>query len=244
TNPSAKNYNPAADTDDGSCIYLAKVGDNCYEFQDVQDIVDESYTISFHYGDDVKMWSFYHDYIPNYYIHTREQVYALHANKMYKVNAGKRGIYFGELDENNNPIIHPFYIDMVFAADKNMILNAVKWTSEVQHTGVGEVDDPFQAVYFKTISAITIWNNYQCSGRIELTPQLLEKLNDRNNRNSEQTWSFNDFRNILVEEGVPFLDTIFNDYAIQPGAVNTELPWYERRLMEGNYFIIRFEFDN
>ena len=32
TNPSAKNYNPTATFDDGSCIYLVRLSDICYAF--------------------------------------------------------------------------------------------------------------------------------------------------------------------------------------------------------------------
>lgn len=236
TNPAAKNYNPAATEDDGSCVYLVEMNGQCLEFGDVTDpIIDLSFTLSFDFID--KKWSFYHDYFPDYYIHTRKSFYSTHKSTIFEHNKGPRGLYY------NRGTAYPFFIDVLFANKETTVLNAVNWITEIRGGGNREADENMSAIYMETISHITIWNNYQCTGRVALDKDKLELLGNTNNRNSEQTWSFNDFRNIAKED-VQFLDDLFNNYVIKEDAVDLNLPWYDQRLMDGKYFIVRFEFVN
>ena len=69
-------------------------------------------------------------------------------------------------------------------------------------------------------------------------------LADRNNRNNEETWQFNDFRDVLDNLTDQFVLDIFHDYRMDPSKLNLNLDWWNQRLIEGKYFIIRFEFDN
>lgn len=237
TNPAAENYDPEAVQDDGSCVYLVSMNGQCLEFGDVDlvtSIEDRSYTLSYDFVD--KKWSFYHDYFPDYYIHTRKSLYSTHNSVIHEHNRGPRGLYY---DRSN---AKPFILDVVFSNKETTILNSVNWISEVRAGGNKEADENSIALYEETISAITIWNNYQCTGRIVLdenNPPLLIA----NNRNSEQTWSFNDFRNVAIEN-TQFLEDIFKNYAVKLTAIDLDLPWYKKRLMDGKYFIVRFEFIN
>lgn len=237
TNPAAKNYNPAATEDDGSCVYLVEIDGQCLEFGDVSTdtVADESFTLSFDFID--KKWSFYHDYFPDYYIHTRKSLYSTHNSTIFEHNKGPRGLYY----RRDEP--YPFFLDVLFAHKETTVLNSVNWITEVRGGGNKEADENMPAIYMETISHITIWNNYQCTGRIELDVNQLELLGNTNNRNSEQNWNFNDFRNI-ANENVQFLDDIFHNYAIKDNMVDQNLPWYDKRLMDGKYFIVRFEFVN
>lgn len=229
TNPAAVNFNPQATTDDGSCIYLNKIGGVCYAFQDVPpgELIDKSFTLSWSTEGD--NWVFYHDYIPDFYFATREQLYLLKQNKIYQANVGLPGQYF-----DNNP--RSFFLDVVFNGQVEMTLNALNWITEVLNQD-GSVSP------FETLTHITIWNSYQCSGRIPLS-QLFKDL-EYENRKTSGRWSFDDFRNQLLQDGVAFLQDIFHNFAVNPALINTgTLPWYEQQVMEDNYFIVRFEFDN
>lgn len=237
TNTAASNYNPAATEDDGTCVYLVSMGGKCLQFEDTdaqERIEDRSFTLSFDTVD--RKWAFFHDYFPDYYMHTRKGLLNLKNSKVFINNKGPRGLYHDRVKTK------PFIIDVLFAGGESKILNSVKWVSEVRDGDNKEYDERSAALYNETISAITIWNNYQCTERILLSERNVALLG-QNNRNSEQLWSFNDFRNV-ARENVQFLDTIFKNYKIKGTEINRNFPWYEQRLMEGKYFIVRFEFIN
>lgn len=233
TNKAAVNYDPAATTDDGSCIYLHKVGGVCYAFQDVapNTIIDRSFTLSYALEGD--NWVFFHDYIPDFYFHTREKLHTIKGSKVYTHNSGPSGQYY----ETGAGAKKPFFIDVVFRSQEEMILNSINWVTEV-------VDRTTKAnEEFGTLSHITIWNAWQCTGRIPLA-QVFEALEMKNIRRTQSQWNFNDFRDLVSVRGVSVVGEIFEDFAVNTEALNPDLPWYEKKLLEDQYFVVRFEFDN
>jgi hypothetical protein len=263
TSPTAKNYDPTATEDDGSCVWLDNIEGTCYEFTEVPDVstVDNSFTVSMAVEQDSMKpegWVYFHDYLADAYIHirnTQPRLINLSGNKLFYQSEGQKGIY------HFNTTPKPFFIDVLFAGTPalnqprsamyqqaykpypSLILNSVNWVSEVRATGNNIFDENKRALYLETITAITIWNEYQTSGRIELT-QGIAGLTPGNSRNSEETWNFNGFRNILDNLTDQFIQDIFHDYLIDSTKLSPNLPWWEKRLMQGKYFIIRFEFDN
>lgn len=229
TNPNAVNYNPNATFDDGSCLYLSKIGGVCYAFQDVAPdaLVDKSFTLSW----DIigGNWVFYHDYIPDFYFSTREKLYLLKQNKLYQANVGIPGVYFDPTKTNS------FFVDVVFNGKEELTLNAINWITQVMNQ-----DDSI--AQFDTLTHITVWNSYQCSGRIPLS-QIYKDL-EYQARKTAGRWSFDDFRNLMITDGVPFLQDLFHNFAVVPGTTSDDIPWYEKEDMEDNYFMVRFEFDN
>lgn len=230
TNPKAANYNGAADTDDGSCVYLSSVGGTCYEFQDVPvaEQVDQSFTLS--YAVEGENWVFYHDYVPDMYFSTREQLHTLKSNKIFHHNKGPMGQYYDATTKK------PFFIDVVARTGEEVTLNTVNWISEV----FNQLGQPLEQ---RTFTHITIWNSFQCTGRIALDDNF-ELLQYKNKRRTVAQWSFNDFRNELIERGIVFLQDIFNNFAIVPGTIDAGKGWFDRDLMEDEFFVIRLEFDN
>lgn len=229
TNPKAANYDPAATQDDGSCVYVEYKGPDCVEFMDVpaSELVDESFTLS--YSFESKDWVFFHDYFPDMYFSTRNALYSLKNSKVYKHNIGAPGVYYDGVPKS-------FFIDAAFASDQEMTLNALSWISEVFDGTELE---------FATLTHITIWNGQQCSGRVALTEAFkAENLEYPERRKTQSLWSFNAFRDIVIERGSAFIKDIFNNFAVIDSQLSSDLPWYEQKLLEGNYFIVRFEFDN
>lgn len=228
TNPNAVNYNPNATFDDGSCVYVNKIGGVCYAFQDVApgELVDKSFTMSW----DIigGNWVFFHDFIPDFYFSTREKLYLLKTNKLYEANAGIPGVYFDSTTTNS------FFLDVVFNGKEELTLNAINWITEV-------LNQDGSTSQFETLTHITVWNSYQCSGRIPLS-QIYKDL-QYEVRKTAGRWSYDDFRNALIQDGVPFLQDIFHNFALVPGTTGTPV-WYNQENMEDNYFIVRFEFDN
>ena len=227
TNPKAANYDPSATVDDGSCVYLEISGDTCVEFRDYTAVVDQSFTMS--YSVEEKDWVFFHDYIPDFYFSTRKHLYSLKNGKIYKHNAGAPGVFY------DTP--KSFFVDAVFANAEDFTLNCIEWLTDA-FTGVTE--QPFQS-----LTHITVWNGQQSTGRIALDNLFHpEDLAYKEARKGQSLWSFNAVRDAVINYGSSFLGDIFNNFAVDATKIDMNLPWYEQKLLEGNYFIVRFEFDN
>lgn len=224
TNPHALNYDPTADTEDYSCKYSYKKN-GCHAFTDVPaaDITEQSFTLSF--GLEKKDWIFFHDYIPDYYIHTRDRLYNLKGKKIYRHNAGAPGVYHDGLPKS-------FFIDVIFNGEE-MTLNTIEWITEILSPTEEE---------FATLTHITVWTNQQCTGRIVIS-DVFQDLSYQP-RKTQTIWSFSDFRDKLAVRGTPFLTDLFANFAVDPTALSDTLPWYEQNLLENNWFCIRFEYDN
>lgn len=227
TSPKAVNFNPSADVDDRSCLFLKKVDGICYAFQDVaaDDVIDHSYTLS--YSLLGKDWVFFHDYYPDFYFSTKTQLYNIKDSKIYIHHKGPYGVYHNDTPKS-------FFIDAVFAAQEEMILNSINWISEVFNNS-GEVE-------FTTLTHITVWNNQQCTGRIALS-QVFSALQYQV-RKTQGLWNFDDFRDMVKTYGSPFLLDLFNNFAVDSNNIDVNKPWFNKDLLHDNFFIIRFEFDN
>jgi len=229
TNPGAVNYNPAADPEDYSCLYLIKANGNCHLFRDVtpDNIIDKSFTLS--YSVTGNGWVFFHDYLPDFYIHTRNKLYSIKDNKMRLHNEGPYGVFDG-----NTP--KPFFIDIIFASDSDLLLESIAWITEVLNAERTEQ-------HFNTLTHISIWNSYQHSGRITLS-QVFENLEYNNIRKTKGEWSFNDFRDVLKEDPGDFLQSIFNNYQVDPAKIDPDPVWYNQMPLQDKWFCVRLEFDN
>lgn len=227
TNPSAVNYNSAADTEDYSCIYLEKLNGQCYAFQDVaaNQTIDQSFTLSFSLSE--SDFVFFHDYTPDFYFSSRDQLYNLKNKKIYVHHKGAPGLY-----HDSSP--RSFFVDVVFPADSEMILDSVQWISEVLNQG--------QPQQFSTFTHLTIWNSQQCTGRIPLA-QVFTNL-EYTTRKTQGVWSFDAFRDQLKVYGTTFLKDLFNNFVIIDGTMDPDKPWFDQSLLQDNWFVIRFEFDN
>lgn len=229
TNPAAVNYNPQATSDDGSCLYLDKIGGVCYAFQDLppDQLLDESFTLSWSVEGD--NWVFFHDYIPDFYVQTRDKLIVLKGGKFYAMNEGINGVY-------TDGATKPFFIDVIFNDDKEVTLSTLLWLSTV-------LNQDGSTSPFETLTHITIWNSKQCTGRIPLSAVFTD-LQYNTSRNTQGWWSFNAFRDQVIATGVSFLQNIFNNFAVDPSKLSGTLPWFEQELLEDVYFVVRFEFDN
>lgn len=229
TNPGAVNYNASADTENYSCKYLFKANGECHLFTDVQPvaIVDNSFTLSYSVKDE--SWVYAHDYIPDMYIHTRQQLFTTSVNNLYKHNDGPPGVYYDTTPK-------PFFIDVVFNAEQDILLECVLWVSEFLNSNKTDSS-------FVTLSHISIWNSTQHSGRIPIQ-QLWNGLGYDNARRTKGEWVFDDFRDILKENAGDFLKNIFNNYSLDTNKIDDNGTWYSKGLIQDKYIVIRFEFDN
>lgn len=225
TQPSAANYNPNATVWDRSCDYLFRVGENCLLFKDVTDVIDQSFTLSF--SVEGNNWVFFHDFIPDFYFHTREKIFNVKNQEMFEHNSGDYGKYYEDAPKS-------FFIDVVFKAGEDAILETVNWISTVLDNRTDNEWD--------TLTHISVWNSQQHSGRIPLE-KLFQDLQYDDTRRTNGQWSFNNFRNALLTRGSAFLQSIFKDFNVNQNQIGDN-PWYEKDLLQDKYFVVRFEFDN
>lgn len=227
-NPNAANYNDNATIESFDCLYTVKNENDCHLFADVLpiDIKDKSFTVSYSIKND-GAWVFYHDYIPDFYFHKRENLFSAKDNKVYEHNNGPVGSYYDGTK--------PFFIDVIFRDDGDMILEDVEWVSEFLDS---QVD-----MTYKTITHLSIWNSAQHTTRIPLT-DVFENVNYTNIRRTKGSWSFNDFKDVLKDNAGAFLKDLFENFALDTTKVGTNIPWYDLKNIQNNWFCIRFEFDN
>lgn len=227
TNPNAVNYDPSATEDNGSCIFLTKVNGICYAFQEVASTGDKSFTIS--YSLESHSWVFYHDYIPDFYIGTRKKLYVTKDSKVYKTNSGPPGLFFDQTTPS------PFFIDVVLNYGQDVILDSIQWFSELMDN-LGEVDE------FATFTHITVWNGQQCTGRLAIKDYVPFDL--LGERKTVSQFSFNELRDIVINRSGQFMTDIFSNMRPIDTALNPGMAWFDKGLLQSNYFIVRLEYDN
>lgn len=243
-NPNAVNYNSSSDAEDYSCLYLFKHADNCLLFKDVlpDSIEDKSFTLS--YSVLTGSWVFFHDYIPDMYIHTHEYVYNLKDNSIYKNNAGLPGQFYSTTPKS-------FFIDVVFTTEVrrklgqvasdvfresgDMLLESVQWVTEFLANNTEQT--------YRTLTHISIWNSCQHTSRLS-TDDVFENVQYKKKRRTQGAWSFDDFRDVLQANGTQFLLDIFNDYKLDQSQIPAFIPWYNKKMLQDQWFCVRFEFDN
>jgi hypothetical protein len=229
THPAALNYNAAATVDDGSCAFVLRSdnGTVCHHFTDSPPVEDRSFTLSWSLLGN--SWVFYHDYLPDMYFHTRDQLYSVRDNRIYRHNDGAPGVYYEGAPKS-------FFIDIVFPDAHDFTLHTATWTTELLNSlGTERL--------FETLTHVSVWNSYQHSGRIPLS-QVWEELHYTNIRRTRGEWSFNDFVNILREQPGDFVSSLFQNYALQQGAVDTEAAWYDKGQLQDRWVCLRLELDN
>jgi hypothetical protein len=198
---------------------------------------NKSFTAS--YSIEAGNWVFFHDYIPNFYFHTRENLYNVYIQDFYKHNKKDSYGQFHLTLGQENPPINSFFIDIVFKTDSDFLLETVNWVSSSLHN---KTDAHDRSSEWNTLTHITIWNSQQHTGRISLE-SVFTDLQYTTSRKTNGAWSMNDFRNILKDRGLQFIEDLFKNYALIPSTAETK-PWYDAELIEDKYVVIRFEYDN
>lgn len=233
--PSSSNFDPSTTEAESHCVWLKKIDGKCLVFEEPTETVDHSFTASWSV---LGNWVFFHDYYPDFYAQTREKLLSYKSKSLYKHNEGGYGKFYEETPEGVQTV-KPFFVDMVFKADSELLLETLEWTSSVLYD---TSDLKARDSEWKTLTHISIWNSQQHTGRIELK-DVFEDMKYDTSRNTRGIWSFNKFRNTLKDRGTQFLLDIFNNYAVDSNQVE-EKSWYEAELLQDKYFVVRLEFDN
>lgn len=226
-NPKAANYNPAATIADDTCLFVRKIEGTCHLFRKAQDTVQQSFTASYSLA--VGDWTFFHDYIADDYITTRNKLLSVKNNSIFEHNIGPHGMYYDTTPKS-------FFVDVVVTEQKETILSALQWITEV-------LDATGKDREHVTFTHVTVWNNNQCTGRIAAATAF-KNLQYDHMRKTRGAWSFNSLRDIVKDNDTAFLFDLFGDYAVDSTKVDVNLPWYRKALLRDDHFVVRLEFDN
>lgn len=186
-----------------------------------------NFTLSFTGGS----WISFHDYIPNVLTYNRNGLVAIdnNTNKMFRHNNKlNKAIYYDGIVKNS-------YIDVVFnpSPDIAKVVKSINWMSDTV-----KLDDTI--LKDETITHLMVFNNSQCSGIIDLKEDKgLWFGSDA--RNIEDTWNFNDFRDLIKDKNLPFLD---NKNQLITSNINNSKSWFEQSLFIAKFVIVRFINDN
>ena len=191
-------------------------------------------------------WVSSHSYVPDYGFSTRKNLFSFKDGLLFKHNSlTNKGIYYTQDKESS-------YIDVTFNPynilssdprtgkrvfkDDSIYLNTVSWNTDLLLNSISEL--------YKTFTHLTVWNQYQHSGRMLLDYNDLLFTSNINSRNAETNWSTNAFRDLVKTKSLPFIQDIFNNFEEIQSNIDPTIPWYEQERFNNRWFTVRFEYDN
>lgn len=215
---------------------------------------EQSFTIS--YSPELNQgkgaWLSFHDYICDILCNTRHNVISFkqdftEESNLYIHNIGdKKGVYYKEALTD---VIKPFIIIPVFnllqiSKENNgryleKVFQSINWKTEIKNT---------ISKYLETFNSISIWNDYQCSGEINL--DFSPELGEGNIRKVKQYWLFNDFRDILIHNNVSpndfsvFIKSLFDNYDIITSAIDITKDDFEQKRFNSTHILVRLKYNN
>lgn len=211
-------------TFDGEWYYINDVQ---LQYSNRQRFEELSKTFSFSL--DGKKWVCEHDYFPNSYFYTNRGLYSsrnlITLSQVYRHNSKlRKGTYY----ENET---FDSYGDLIFNSrlDLSKLYQNVSWNTVVY-------DENGQAQYFKTINAIMLYNDVQCTGIIDLDPDTISL-----ERNLEGNWDFNSFRDLVVDNTLPVIDS--RGRLIQSN-ININRSWFEKSNFINTFIVVRMIMKN
>lgn len=192
---------------------------------------DEENEFTLSYCGETKSWITQHDYHPNYIFSTRNGIYAgVNSNfKFYKHNSKTLKCIFYD------GIMYNSYIDVVFNEQQNItkLFFNFNWITNVI-TLNGVVKDK------ETLTGLLVYNDTQCSGAIDLQANSNVWFgNDA--RNIEETWHFNEFRDVIKDPSLPFLD---NNGELIVSNINNNKAWFDKSKFISKFAVVRFIYNN
>jgi hypothetical protein len=196
-------------------------------------IPTKSFTISYYpnLNNGEGGWFGLHDYIPNYMFNNRNGLFLLDnsTKKIYKHNSStKVGTYF-------DGVVYPSYIELVFNLEETESKEffSLSWLSTVQDLEATKV------LHDKTITHLIVYDENRCSGLITL--HTSDKWFTHDPRNTLGNWNYNNFRDMLVDNNLPFFD---DERELIDTNIATAKAWFKQNKFLGKFVIVRFIYDN
>lgn len=197
------------------------------DFNNEMYFINESITWSF--ALDGNKWICEHDYFPNSMQYTNIGLFStlnsLTSNaQVYKHNDNETtGFYYGKHFDS--------YIDIIFNSrlDLSKMYQAVYWNSEVVNKN-GSLE------YFETIDKLLLYNDYQCSGYLDVKNGQFDIV-----RTLENQWQLNGFRDIVINRSLPLVS---KDGVILENNLNINKSWFDKSDFISNFIVVRLLIDN
>ncbi len=208
------------------------------DFNDAELFTNNSFTLSYSpmLNNGNGGWICFHDYYPNYMFNNRTDTLAVknkfnsQAHRISKMNnvASKATYFTGDIYKsyfdnifNNNPEVSKYLVSVKFDVDINTLEEQIEKVLEDE-----------------TLTHIMVYNDNQCSGEVQLvsTPNF-----SRNNRNNRGTWFFNEFRDLIKDRDLAFIDDKFE---VITSNIDTNKAWFNQNQFVGKFVVVRFIYDN
>lgn len=230
------------------------IGDNPFQQNGVVINYDELYNrllISFKktdgtyitasYSPQLESWVSYHDYDPDVFIALRgNKVFSVKNRngnaEFYRHNVGEYGKYY-QTDDS----IYPLLADVVHNNNpyQTKIFGSINWVTQV-------IDSTNATVPADTVDFITARSINKTTGKVEIEQYVnSSEVYVANTRYTETAWSFNKFRDLALKPlTVPLTLDFYNNYNVNPAAVDSNKDWYDKGRFVDNYMVVRFEYSN
>lgn len=217
---------------------------------------NKSFTISFSLL--TKTWVSFHSYIPLFYSQDQNTFYSSNGLKDWKHNVkGLYQKYYGTLYSHiietvsvSNPVTTRLWEDIMLQTI------AKKYDA---------VNDDYYEERNITFNRLTVYNNRQISGEVQLIPKNLQAnpqdFYENQTTNSttsvvidraERDWRINDFRDIRINYTIPMftkdwaalISSYPIDKVINPTAIDVNKDWYQQENFRDKYLVMRLRFTN
>jgi hypothetical protein len=187
------------------------------------------FTLSFCDG----IWVSFHTYKPHVLTYNRNGLFAIDNTstpiKLFKHdNPLTKCIFYDGL-------IAESYIDVPFnmSPEITKVLTSINWLSDIiKNDGSVQKDE--------TITHLIVFNNNQCSGIIDLKEDK-NLWYGKDAKNVEDTWNFNNFRDIIKNKDSPIFD---NKNQLILSNINNFKAWFDKSRFISKFVIVRFISDN
>lgn len=194
-------------------------------------ISGDSFTWS--YTVNMKSWTSWHDYRPNYLYNDRDDIYAVKNKEIFVHNRENYGQYYR--DE-----VKPFHIVGIINEGSNIdkLLSNLNWNTQVNLTDGELLRD-------KTFDELLIWNRYQSTGIRPLPVYssirgLIENQEVAVIRRAKSIWNYNKIRDLVEDNRLPFIDGV---NSIESN-INRDKPFELRRRLIDTFFVYKLLFNN
>lgn len=222
---------------------------------------NKSWTISYSFNNNPKLpWVSWHSYMPNYYIHSQ--------NNLYSVLAGGVDVFKHHSDEKFQTFYNTYYPFIIEYVSKSKGLQDATFESLTIQSSAKRwdtVDKEYIDEGYITFNKVLVYNRKQSSGELEMivkdTQPNPENWYQQQLTNTpgtilitkkEQNWNVNEFRDNVIDYSKPLFTTAWNaikvDYYIDKVVNNAVIsyikPWEDLQNFRDKYIVIRLKFDN
>lgn len=211
-------------TFDGEFYRLAS-DNSIVDFNNTTHLRNLSRTLS--YDLDSNEWLFEHDYHPNIAFYTVGDIFSginnleTMAFNVYRHNSKfNKGNFYG--------VQYQSYFEAIFnlRLQYTKVYQSLMWVTTVERPD-GGIES------FETVDAIMLYNDYQCSGIVDVDD------NGIINRNSE--WYFNAFRDLQINGNLPVIN---ENGDIISSNINNSKNWFDKSIFISKFIVVRLIMNN